>query len=132
MNHLSLTDGEEGLDALKEMLRLYDFSDVETGQQRAAVNHNLVEGLTGLSCQRVIGRAGGATAGGFCRGVEITLEMDEQKYLGTGAFLFACILERFFGLYATVNSFTQLVARTRQGDGILRKWQARAGEMTLL
>lgn len=131
LNHLSLTDDDEGLEALKEMLRLYDFSDVEAGQQRAAVNHNLVEGITGLSSQRVVGRVGGATAGGFCRGVEITLELDEQKYLGTGAFLFACILERFFGLYATVNSFTQLVARTKQGDGILRRWRPRAGETPL-
>ena len=42
--------------------------------------------------------------------------------------LFASVLERFFGLYASVNSFTQLLARYRQRDGILKRWPPRAGD----
>ena len=64
----------------------------------------------------VVGRPPSAS-GGFCRGVEITIELDEAKYVGTGAFLFACVLERFLGLYCSINSFSQLVASTRQGKG---------------
>jgi type VI secretion system protein ImpG len=66
--------------------------------------------------------------GGFARGLEITLELDETKFVGASGVLFAMILERFFGLYASINSFTQLVARYRQSDGILKRWPPRAGD----
>src|SRR5262249_45672818 len=37
LNHLSVTDPREGREALQEILRLYDFSDPESGQQLSAV-----------------------------------------------------------------------------------------------
>jgi type VI secretion system protein ImpG len=58
--------------------------------------------------------------------------LDEQKYVGTGAYLFASVLERFLGLYAAINSFTQLVVSTRQGEGVLKSWPPRAGEQQLI
>ncbi len=132
LNHLSITDPEEGRLALQEVLRLYDFSDPESGHQRAEVHALLVEGLLGVSSRRVVGRVGEAAASGFCRGVEVTVELDEEKYVGTGAFLFASVLERFLGLYATVNSFTQLVAKAKQGERIIRRWPPRAGDKPLI
>jgi type VI secretion system protein ImpG len=133
LNHLSLSDPVEGREALQEILRLYDFSDPDAGQQQlAAVNRQLIDGITGVSSRRVVGRTGGPTASGFCRGLEVTLEFDEQKYAGTGAYLFASVLERFLGLYVSVNSFSQLVAKTRQGDGYFKKWPPRSGELQLL
>jgi type VI secretion system protein ImpG len=133
LNYLSLTDPAEGLEALQEILRLYDFSDPEAGQQQlAAVNRQLIDGITAVASRRVVGRTGGPTASGFCRGLEVTLEFDEQKYVGTGVYLFASVLERFLGLYASINSFTQLVAKTRQGEGYFKRWPPRAGELQLL
>jgi len=128
LNHLSLTDGDEGRDALREILALYDFADPQSPEERAAVTRQMIEGIVGLSSRRVLGRVGGA----FCRGVEVTLDLDEEKFVGTGAFLFAGVLERFLGLYCTVNSFSQLVARSRQTAGVLKKWPPRAGEQVLL
>jgi type VI secretion system protein ImpG len=130
LNHLSITDAADGCEALKEILRLYDFSDPEAGQQLGAVTRQVVEGILSVSSRRVVGRVGGS--GGFCRGVEVTVELDEQKYVGTGTFLFASVLERFLGLYASINSFSQLVARTKQGEGPFKKWRPRAGEHQLL
>lgn len=132
LNHLSLANGDEGRQALQEILRLYDFSDPEAGQQLASVNRQLIEGILTVQSRRVVGRTGGPTASGFARGLEVTLEFDEQRYVGTGVYLFACVLERFLGLYASINSFTQLVARTRQGEGYFKKWPPRAGEQQLL
>lgn len=132
LNHLSISDPVEGREALQEILRLYDFSDPEAGQQFGAVNRQMIDGITAVSSRRVVGRVPGAVAGGFCRGIEVTLELDDQKYLGTGSFLFACVVERFLGLYASINSFSQLVARTQQGEGYFKKWQPRAGEQQLL
>ena len=115
------------------MLRLYDFSDPKADQRQGAVAQQLIDGIVSVSSQRVVGRVGGPVASGFCRGVEVTVELDEEKFVGTGAFLFACVLERFLGLYVSINSFSQLVVKTRQqGKGYMRKWPPRAGEMQLL
>jgi type VI secretion system protein ImpG len=133
LNHLSIADEEEGRLALQEILRLYDFSDPETGQQRSAVTRDLIDGITSVRSRRVVGRVGPpGVAAGFCQGVEVTVDFDERKYVGTGAYLFASVLDRFLGLYASMNSFTQLVAVVQQREGILKKWPPRAGEHPLL
>jgi type VI secretion system protein ImpG len=64
--------------------------------------------------------------------VEVTVEFDEQQFIGSGVFLFASVLERFFGLYASVNSFAQTIATSRQREGVLKRWPARAGEQIVL
>jgi type VI secretion system protein ImpG len=132
LNHLSLTDGKEGKEALQEVLKLYDFSDPESNPQLAAVVQQLIDGIVSVGSRRVVGRTGGPTASGFARGLEVTVELDEQKYVGTGAFLFACVLEQFLGLYSSINSFSQLVARSKQREGHIKKWAPRAGEHRLL
>jgi type VI secretion system protein ImpG len=132
LNHLSLTDEREGLAALQEMLRLYDFYDPGKGGMQATVARNFIEGLTGLTSRPVVGRTGGPVSSGFCRGTEVTLEFDEQKYADSSWFLFACVLERFLGLYVSINSFTQLAARTLQRQGVLKVWPPRAGERPLV
>jgi type VI secretion system protein ImpG len=46
--------------------------------------------------------------------------------------LFASVLERFFALYASVNSFTKLVYRTKQSGGEVKRWPPRAGEQPVV
>src|SRR5205085_12535414 len=128
LNHLSVADGEDGRAALQELLRLYDFTDPDTAQQQANVARQVVEGVLAVSSRRVVGRTGA----GFCRGLEVAVMLDAQKYVGTGAYLFASVLERFLGLYASINSFSQLVARTNQDEGLLRKWPPPARATPLL
>jgi type VI secretion system protein ImpG len=132
LNHLSLANTIEGRDSLQEILRVYDLSDPGADKQRSMVTGQLIEGITAVSSRRVTGRLPGAGVEGFCRGMEVTIEFDEQKYLGSGLLLFASVLERFLGLYTTINSFTQLVARTTQGEGPLKTWPARAGDQQLI
>ena len=132
LNHLSLADTAQGHEALQEILRLHDFSDPEFGKQSASVNRQLVDGITGVSNRKVVGRVESDEGIGFCRGIEVTVEFDEQQYVGTGVFLFASVLERFFGLYASINSFCQFVGKTRRGDAPFKRWPPRAGEQQLL
>jgi type VI secretion system protein ImpG len=132
LNHLSIADEAEGCAALQELLRLYDFADPESGQQLAAVNRQLIDGILSVRSRRVVGHTGSAGAAGFCRGVEVAIEFDEQKYVGTGVFLFASVLERFLGLYTSLNSFSQLAARTKQRKELVKKWPPRAGDLQLL
>ncbi len=132
LNHLSLTDGEEGRAGLQEILRLYEFSEGEDGSRNVAVNRRLVDGITALESRRVVGRVDAALPAGFCRGLEVTVELDPQKYVGTGTYLFASVLERFLGLFTSINSFSQLVLRFKGSDEIVKKWSPRAGETQLL
>jgi type VI secretion system protein ImpG len=132
LNHLSLTEGPQGALALQELLRLYDFSAPGIGEQMSRVVGQLIDGIAGIASRRVVGRTGAETSSGFCRGVEVTIEFDEEKYVGNNLFLFASILERFLGTYVTVNSFSQLVARTRHKQETLKKWPPRAGDRVLL
>ena len=47
-------------------------------------------------------------------------------------FLFANVLERFLGLYASMNSFNQLTIRSQQREEDIKSFQPRAGEQELL
>ncbi|HEU5118075.1 MAG TPA: type VI secretion system baseplate subunit TssF [Isosphaeraceae bacterium] len=44
----------------------------------------------------------------------------------------ASVLERFLGAYVSINSFSQLVARSKQREGIWKQWPPRCGDRTLL
>jgi len=125
LNHLSLVDGEGGADALREILKLYDPVDSEGTQA-------MIDGLRSVKARRVVARVGGPVSAGFCRGLEVTLSLDETKFAGTSLFLFAAVLDRFLGLYSSVNSFTKTVIVTSQRGQILCRWPARAGEKVLL
>ncbi len=126
LNYLSLVerDGAGAADALKEILKLYDFSDSSATRQQ-------INGIAGIASRRVL-RPIGTGHAGFVRGIEVTVDFDEQQFIGSGVFLFASVLERFFGLYASINSFSQMVATSRQREGTLKRWPARAGEQIVL
>jgi type VI secretion system protein ImpG len=125
LNHLSIVQG--GLPALQEMLRLYDFS---TNEEEGAAINKQINGIVDLSSRPSTARMRSEAGVAFCRGIDITLKFDEQQYAGTGVFLLASVLERFFGLYASVNSFSRFTAKTTQG--VLKQWPALAGEQMIL
>ena len=125
LNHLSISGGESGAEALQEILKLYDFAD-------SAETRSMIEGVLSVTSRRCVGRAAGEGGSALCRGVEVTVQFDEERFSGSGAFLFASVLERFLGLYCSINSFTRLVATVRGREGELRRWPPRAGEKVLL
>lgn len=125
LNYLSLSNDAEGLKALREILRLYSYlNDASVVQQ--------ITGIRGLQSRSVVRRIGTDAWRGFCRGIEIQLIFDEELYVGSSAFLFGAVLNRFFALYSSVNSFTELVIRSRQRDGIWKRWPAIIGEQIVL
>jgi type VI secretion system protein ImpG len=127
LNYLSLVEqqGGRGPDALQEILKLYDFAD-------SAATRRQVAGITAVSARRVFRSVGMPLRSAFVRGVEVSIEFDEQQYVGTGVFLFAAVLERFFSLYASINSFVEVVASSQQREGTLKRWPPRSGEQILL
>ena len=132
LNHLSITDPELGLEALREILRLYSPSDNQNRSGLSELATRLIDGVVGLSSRRVLGRIGHDGEDDICRGIELTLELDRDNYVGIGPFLFASVLDRFFGLYASINSFTKLVVKTRHDAQPLREFQPRAGSQPLI
>ncbi len=123
LNHLSLCDGEQGADALREIMRLHDLRDVP--ETRAAI-----ESIRSLACARGTARLPGN--GAICRGIDVTMELDARRLEGTGAFLFATVVERFLGLYASINSFTRLTVRLHGREEVLRVFPPRSGDRPLL
>jgi type VI secretion system protein ImpG len=124
LNHLSLVDDSDQADALREILKLYDFTD-------SAETRKMIDGVLEVRSRRVTGRPRGRGAEAFCRGVEVAVRFDEEKFTGSGLFLFACVLERFLGLYCSINAFTKLVATVKGREGELRRWPPRMGEKVL-
>ncbi|MER3417072.1 MAG: type VI secretion system baseplate subunit TssF [Gemmataceae bacterium] len=132
LNHLSLTDDLAGRDALREILRLYNYAEPGVTPHLAAINEQMIEGILAVRHRRVVGQMRHEQGLVFCRGVAIELELDEDKYALTGPLLFGAVLERFFAQYASLNSFTQLVVRTAQKEGVYHSWPPRAGQQVLL
>ncbi len=132
LNHLSLVDSKEGLQAWREILSIYHFTDAEGNAARNELRADQVaEGITGISHQRVVGRLQEAFGTRFARGVEIAMEFDTEK-LGSSVFIVASLLERFLGLYVSENSFTQFVARLAGRKDPIKRWPARKGRQPLV
>ena len=123
LNYLSLVD--EGKEALQKILELYDFSDLPDVKKQ-------IRGITTLDSRRHFARVISEHGVGFSRGTRVEMEFDEEQFSGGGAYLFASVLEKFLGLYVSMNSFSQLVARSRQRKESLGEWPPRAGRTILI
>lgn len=123
LNYLSLV--EEGAESLREILRLYDIG-------RTAYSQNVVDSVMQVNSRPHFARVSSENGVTFARGIRVQLELDEAQFVGSGAYLFASVLERFLGLSASLNSFTQLVVTTPQRKESLHEWQPRAGRKILV
>jgi type VI secretion system protein ImpG len=122
LNPLSIVTGGE--DALRELLNLYDFSE-DSSQKRQ------IGGIKKISSRPVVAPVSSEHGLNFASGIHIWMELDEEQ-VGTKTFLLANILERFFGLYSAINSFSQLRVTTPQRKGLLKEWAPRSGEQIIL
>ena len=123
LNYLSLI--EEGKEALQEILRLYDVG-------RTAYSQNVIQSILQIHSKPHFTRLISEQGVSFARGIRIEMEIDEDQFTGGGAFLFASILERFLGMSASLNSFTQLSVTTPQRKEGLHEWQPRSGRKMLI
>lgn len=112
-NYLSLLDAQ----LLRGALALYDWTDGELNRRRidaiTDVRHRPVQKLV---------------KGGLLRGVEIQVTLDAHAFAGDGDVeLFGSMLNRFLGLYATLNLYTRLVI-VAQPMGQRLAWPDTKGE----
>lgn len=123
LNYLSVVT--QGTDALKEILRLHDFAGSTSGERQ-------VQGILSVASSPHFSRVVSEYGINFARGTRVEIEFDEERFAGAGVYTFAAVLEHFLGLYVSMNSFSQLVAKTRQRKGILKEWAPRSGQKILV
>jgi type VI secretion system protein ImpG len=126
LNYLSLVDNDpiQGATALRDLLRLYgNYAEPAIGKQ--------IEGLLTVQSKPITVRVPVPGPMCFGRGIEITLHFDETAFVGASCFLFGAILERFLSKYVSINSFTQLVVKTRERGEIMR-WPVRTGSREII
>lgn len=123
LNYLSMTSVE----ALRGILELYNYQALYD-RQAARENVLRLEGLKGMEARPAERLIRGAPI----RGTAITLRMAEDNFAGEGdMYLFATVLNEFFALYASINSFTELnVKGTKFGE--VYHWPVRLGQQIIL
>jgi type VI secretion system protein ImpG len=125
LNHLSLSNGGGSAEALKEILRLYDFRD-------SASTRNMIDSIVAIHTHPITAPIQIEGLVSLCRGTQIELTLDPIMLAGTSPLMFASVLERFFGLYGSINSFTRLAIQLSGKDGEFKRWPPRAGEKALI
>ncbi|MDB5972315.1 MAG: hypothetical protein JWQ90_4765 [Hydrocarboniphaga sp.] len=123
LNHLSIVNG--GREALLEILSLYNYADSASLRKQIA-------GIVDVRSQPSVTRIGTAPRMAFVRGTDIELTFDEDQYVGSGIYLLARVLDLFFGLYCTGNSYTRLSLRSRQREEPITQFAPRAGALHLI
>ena len=123
LNFLSIADVVN----IKNLLNLYIFPG-ETNKAKTAANEKRINGIDDLK----VTPSERLEKGMFIRGqkIEMTVRQDHFASLGD-LYLFASVMDLFFGVYSSVNSFTQFELRDSiSGETFL--WPARIGDRPLL
>lgn len=125
LNYLSLTGHDNATQSLREILRLYDFKE-------SSVTRALIESIMSVNTRPISAPLTIDGHASMCRGMEVEIELDDLLLTGSSTYLFATILEHFFGLYCSINSFTRVLIKLKSKEGYLKKCPPRAGETLLL
>ncbi|MEE1924013.1 type VI secretion system baseplate subunit TssF [Pseudomonas sp. 148P] len=122
LNYLSLANVE----ALKVILETYDLPRYYD-KNAEKVSRKLLAGLTHIRHEPTDRLYRGLPV----RGVRTRLSVDTSDACGEGElYLFASVLNEFFALYASLNSFHELHVYSAQGENY--QWTPRMGQQPLL
>lgn len=125
LNHLSFAgQGVENVEWLGRLLSL--FIDPEN-----EVHRQIIRAYKSLDVQMINRRIPGDGPITYGRGLELTLSADADKLRGTGPFILASVLERFFMRAASINSFTRMALKSSDRTD-MSKWPVRAGGRHIL
>jgi type VI secretion system protein ImpG len=123
LNHLSLSEG--GVEALREMLAMYDLPGSPVSQRQIA-------GIAAAGYKPSSAWLPGNPFACLVRGVEVRITIDEEAFVGSGVHAFAHVMERFLGLYVHANSFTRLILVSSKTGEDLLTCSPRSGDLSLL
>ncbi len=123
LNYTSLATAEN----LRSLLRLYLFEDLRD-RKTAQANRRRIEGIREVESVP----ADRLQAGIPMRGRRIRMRVSRDHFSSLGdLYLFGSVLEYFLGVYASLNTYTELVVEeTEKGDEY--RWPPRIGEQHLI
>ena len=125
LNLHALGEGENRLEILRQMLRLYC--------DPMAVSHiRQLDGLTQMQAKSIVKRIGEQKWRGHCRGTRISLSINEDYFDGANPLMLGEVLSYFFGLFTSMNHFVQLQLISDKREGVWKQWQPRIGEQVIL
>jgi type VI secretion system protein ImpG len=122
LNHHALV--HENLEAFTEMLALYDLPQSNVSQHQ-------IRAIVGLSQKSARTWLNDAHGGARVNGIEVRMTLDEAAFVGTGLHVFVQVIDHFLGLYAHLNTFTQLVILSSASGKELIRCPPRSGGATL-
>lgn len=122
LNYLSLES--QGIGLLRDFLALY-------ANPNDSVAARQIEGLKAVSVAPIVRRMPVPGPISHGRGLGITLTLDDAAFEGTGILPLSAALERFFGRYVSLNSFTQLQLLSAD-RGEIKQWPVRMGSRHIL
>ena len=122
LNYIALSD----IAALKAIISAYDFR-ARQDRPRARILEKTLQGMLSISCRQSDRLHNGLPV----RGMRTRLVLDQRCFSCEGdMFLFGSVLNEFLALYATVNSFHQLiVVEAKRGEEYV--WPSRLGKIHL-
>lgn len=123
LNHLSLAG--QGIEALRETLRLYDLP-------RSPLNEQLIDALVAIEHRPATAWLPGEPFPALIRGLQVRLTVDDTRLRGIGAALLADVLDHFLGLYVHANSFVQLVLVSQRSGQEILSCRPKSGSIRLL
>ena len=97
---------------MRELLRMYTY-------EGDTALHKQIDGLRSMTTRQVVRRLPMPGPIAFGRGVQVDLEVDEHAFQGASAFLFGCVMERFFARHVSMNGFTQIRVKSQTRGDIL-------------
>jgi type VI secretion system protein ImpG len=125
LNHLALSGGQAAVETLKEILYLYaEFGDAQVIPE--------IHALQEITLQSITRRFRKEAWRGFAQGTKITLTFETAEMMEGSVFMLASILNHFFALMASVNSFTELEVHRSSQEGVWFKWPPLIGKKVLL
>lgn len=114
-------------DALKIILSTYDYRRFYDRQQARASQHRL-DGIETIRVDTVDRLYQGRPV----RGIRSTMRVLESKFTNEGEmFLFFTVLNEFFSLYVSLNSFHELIVQGIE-QGEIYTWPARIGQQPII
>jgi type VI secretion system protein ImpG len=123
LNYLSLMNPRN----LRGILELYNFQALYD-RQAARANELRLDGIKKIDAVP----DSYLLQGSLLRGLAINMDIDEDNFAGEGdMYLFASVLNQFFNLYVTMNSYSRLTVKGIQ-YGEVFTWPPQMGAQDLL
>lgn len=120
LNHLPLTG--DNPEFLRDLLRLYNVRETQEGRV-------MIDAIAGLESRRSTARL---ADGSIVNGTDVTITFDDALLDRGQAYLLACVLSHFLGLYASINTFCRLTVKMANVALPLARFEPRtAGDVLL-